>query len=215
MRRTIELLVALLLFLLGVSYSAAGQANDQAAKPLSPRDQPGPNQGSNPNPSPGRVTLKVTGLNLRDNADSPIGRIEDLIIDPNSGRIEFVIVSTYFPTNSTKLTPVPWKALTPRAEQSRIINAPGANQIFALNFPRTKLQQAPTFERYRWPDMSQADWRQRINQFYGEAGAGGGTGNEDSDNTGSDAGGAGPGNHILPKFGPAFIGPRLPPAQAR
>jgi hypothetical protein len=208
MRRTIELLLALLLLLLGLSYSAAAQANDQAPNPPAARDRVSPADDPNPGAAPGRVNLKVFGLNLRDNADSPIGRIEELVIDPKSGRIEFVIVSTFFPTNSTKLTPIPWKALTPRAEESRIVNAPGANQIFALNFPRTKLQQAPTFERYRWPDMSEAEWRQRINQFYGDAGGAGGTGNEDS-GTESDAGGSGSTKHDV-VFGRDFIGPRLP-----
>lgn len=196
MRRTIEFLVALLLFLLGVGYSAAGQGNNQAAQPAA--------RTGESNPNVGRVTLKVSGLNLRDNTDAPIGRVEDIVINPNSGQIEYLIVSTFFPTNSTKLTPIPWKAVTPRAEESRIINAPGANQIFALNFPRTKLQQAPTFERYRWPDMTEGEWRQRINRFYADGA--GGTGNEDSDESGRDAGGA------LP---PNFIGPRLPAFPAR
>src|SRR5437868_2430017 len=110
MRRTIELLLVLLLWLLGLSYSAAEQANDQAPKPPAARDRVRAADEANP-AAPSRVTVKVTGLNLRDNADSPIGRIEDLVIDAKSGRVDYLIVSTFFPTNSTKLTPIPWRAV--------------------------------------------------------------------------------------------------------
>src|SRR6185503_18885551 len=76
------------------------------------------------------ITLKVMGANLRDNEGAPLGRVEDLIVDPTSGRIEFVIVSAFYPTNATKLTPIPWKAITPRTEQSGMSSVAGAGQIF-------------------------------------------------------------------------------------
>jgi hypothetical protein len=164
MKRTIELIVVLIIWLLFGFYSAA-QVSDQTPQPTSPTDRVTPTGELSSAPSQ-PVTLRIVGANLRDNQGLPIGRVEDLIVDPSSGRIDFLIVSTFFPTNSTKLTPVPWKAVTYRAEHSGITGAPGANQVFALNFPRTKLQKAPTFERYRWPDMAQAGWRQPILEFY-------------------------------------------------
>jgi hypothetical protein len=57
------------------------------------------------------------------------------------------------------------------------------------NIERQKLQQAPSFDRSRWPDMSQAQWSQQVYAHYGiepETGTGGtGTG------TATDTGAAG------------------------
>jgi hypothetical protein len=165
MKRTIEFIVVLLIWLLFGFYTAA-QVNDQPPQPISPTDRISPTQEPNNKAQLQPITLKVAGANLRDDQGAPIGRVEDIVVDPASGRIDLLIVSAFFPTNSTKLMAIPWKAITYRAEQSGLTGVPGANQVFALNFPRTKLQQAPTFERYRWPDMSQAGWRQPIYEFY-------------------------------------------------
>jgi hypothetical protein len=162
MKRPIELF-ALLTLLLLFALSVAGQVNDQPAQPTSPKDRVTPTEEINATGQQQPIALRVSGANLRDNQGATIGRVEDLIVDRASGRIEFLIVSTFFPTNGTHLTPIPWKAISPLPEQT---NIPGANQGFALNFPRTKLHGAPTFERYRWPDMGQAAWRQPIYQFY-------------------------------------------------
>ncbi len=96
----------------------------------------------------------------------------------------------------------------------------GANQVFALNFPRTKLQQAPAFEPYRWPDMSQDAWRQPIYNFYSikNGDAAGATGNQSQTSSGSGPGiesPASPDASRLESTGdlPAdFIGPRIPSA---
>ena len=187
MKRTIELVVLFLLLLLFAFYVAGqpvvprastAQVNGQPAQPTSPKDRVTPTEELNASAPQQPIALKVVGTNLRDNQGATVGRVEDLVVDPASGRIEFLIVSAFYPTNSTKLMPIPWKAVSARSEQSA--GAPGANQIFALNFPRTKLQRAPTFERYRWPDMAQSAWRQPIYQFYSakEVAAEGGTGSE-------------------------------------
>jgi hypothetical protein len=68
----------------------------------------------------------------------------------------------------------------------------GQQPTFTLNCDKSKLQQAPTFDRSRWPEMS-GTWSQSIYAHYGvqaETGAGGtGTGSKSS--TSSDQGSTG------------------------
>jgi len=111
------------------------------------------------------LTVRTMGINLRDNTGSPIGRVENFVVDSDSGRIEFVLVAPFFPTNSMKILPIPWSAVQHRPDQTGL----GGSQIFALNVSRNKLQDAPSFERYRWPDMNQASWRRPIDRFYSAA----------------------------------------------
>src|SRR6185503_6027634 len=85
-------------------------ANDQAPQPTSPKDRVTPTEEINAKAEQQPITLKVIGANLRDNQGATIGRVEDLVVDPASGRIEFLIVSAFYPTNSSKLMPIPWKA---------------------------------------------------------------------------------------------------------
>jgi hypothetical protein len=155
--------------------------------------------------------VKIVGATLRDNGDSPIGRVEDLIVDPESGRIEFLIVMPYFPTNSAKLKPIPWKAITHRSEQASLGRL-AANQVFALNFPRTKLQQAPAFERYKWPDMSQPEWRQQVyNYFSVKTDSGTGAAGDESQRTSGTGASQSPKSDGKVDSSPDFIGPPPPP----
>lgn len=210
MKTILELKALLVASIIAANYGALGQANDQTAQPTSPRDRIAPADEKTKGDQP--ITLRISGANLRDDSGASIGRVEDLIIDPQTGRIEFLIVSAFYPTNSIKLLPIPWKAITYRSSQSGMGKVPGGNQVFALNYPRTKLKDAPTFQRYRWPDMSESSWRQPIYKHYG-ATAGGGAGSDTQTATGSGTS-TDPNDptarKIAPSFDANFIGPRLP-----
>jgi hypothetical protein len=68
-----------------------------------------------------------------------------------------------------KLIPVPFALLKADPDQQQV--TPGMQQhqqyTFTLNVDRAKLQQAPSFDRANWPDISQQDWRQRVFSHYG------------------------------------------------
>ena len=178
----------LLVFL--ATCNVLGQVTDQPNQPSAPQDRIPVADELNASSDRQPITLKVSGAHLRDSVGSPVGRIENLIVDPNSGQVDFLIVAPFFPTNGTKIMAIPWKTITYRAEQSGMGSVPGGNQVFALTFPRTKLQQAPSFERYRWPDMSQQSWRQSIYSFYSGTGpAAGATATQSFSGTGAGAGG--------------------------
>src|SRR5689334_19190657 len=49
------------------------------------------------------LTVRTMGIDLRDNTGSPVGRVENFVLDSDSGRVEFVLVAPFFPTNSMKI----------------------------------------------------------------------------------------------------------------
>ena len=168
MKAMLKRISALVLLLLVTACSAQAQVTGQGSQPEAPQDRAPASASSQPNDGSDHqpIALRILGANLRDSVGAPVGRIENLIVDPNSGQVDFLIVSPFFPTNGSRMLAIPWKAISYRADQ----NGLGGSQIFALTFPRTKLQQAPSFERYRWPDMTQEKWRQTIYSFYSAGG---------------------------------------------
>jgi hypothetical protein len=207
-----KLLVCAVL-LSGMIESGRAQAPNESAQPTAARDRANPVDGSKGAAEQPSITLHLIGAHLRDDVGSPVGRIENLLVDPESGRIELLLVTPDFPTNTTKILPVPWKALTHRADESGMGSVRGANQVFALSFSRSKLQHAPTFERYRWPNLSDAAWRRTIYDFYSvendrPTGATG-NGSRVSSGTGSSAEPANVLTNSPPVSSNEFIGPRL------
>jgi len=152
----------------------------------------------------------VLSASLRDNGGSPIGRIEDLLVDPGSGRIEFVLAAPFFPTNNSKIMPIPWKAL--KQGSDGLSTSFGGNQVFMVNVPRSKLEQAPAFERFRWTHSNDDTWRQKVLRFYiddGQTAAGStGSGSKKMSGAGSSDEGAGSVTNT-PVYSNDFIGPRL------
>src|SRR5437879_3145383 len=61
---------------------------------------------------------KIIGSQVKSSTGENLGTIEDVIINPRSGRIEFGVLSVTGPTGTTptgageKLTPIPWRLLS-------------------------------------------------------------------------------------------------------
>jgi hypothetical protein len=118
------------------------------------------------------VVLTVTSATVRDAQNLPFGRIEQILVDPSSGKIEFAFVAnTVFTNVIPKITPIPWRLLTARGERSGPYGAPGINQMLQINMERQKLMKAPSFDRRKWPDLTKKDWAHDYLSYYGmEAG---------------------------------------------
>src|SRR5687767_2837449 len=52
-------------------------------------------------------STKIIGAQVKTSAGEDVGRIEDVILNPTSGRIDFAVISA-----EGKLAPVPWQLLT-------------------------------------------------------------------------------------------------------
>ena len=87
----------------------------------------------------------------------PIGTIDDLVIDIDTGRIAYAVLEFGgFAGFGDKLFSVPWQSLT----------AVPAEGIFILDQSKAKLEKAPGFEKDNWPDLGDKSWGAGIYEFY-------------------------------------------------
>lgn len=112
---------------------------------------------------------KLIGATINDSSGQRAGEIQDIIVNPASGRIDFALVSLPTPGNentaqntNAKVVPVPWALL--RASGNSVYSANAGRPAFTMTANRSKLDSAPSVD---WSDLSQSEWRQRIYSYYG------------------------------------------------
>lgn len=100
-------------------------------------------------------TLK--GDSVRNPQNENLGKVEDLMIDLENGRIAYCVVSFGgFLGMGDKLFAVPWAAMTLDME----------DHAFILDVSKDRLKEAPGFDKDAWPDITDADMRTRVYGFY-------------------------------------------------
>lgn len=88
-----------------------------------------------------------------------LGEIEDLVIDLNNQRVQYAVLGYGgFAGIGEKLFAYPVSALQP-AEEGRL----------RLNVSEQKLKDAPGFDRKNWPDWADQQYRDSVDQYYGQA----------------------------------------------
>jgi len=88
---------------------------------------------------------------------NPIGTIDDLVIDIDTGRIVYAVLEFGgFVGFGDKLFAVPWQSLS----------AVPAEGIFILDQSKAKLEKAPGFNKDNWPDLGDKSWGAGIYEFY-------------------------------------------------
>jgi hypothetical protein len=100
---------------------------------------------------------QLTGSSLKNTSGESLGQINDFVVDPTTGRIEFAVLSLSGGANSGKLTAIPLTLIRPSGE----------GQNLTANIDKDKLASAQTFDRSQWPDMSQENWGQTVYSHYG------------------------------------------------
>jgi sporulation protein YlmC with PRC-barrel domain len=100
----------------------------------------------------------LTGNKVVNVQNEDLGTIEDLMIDIESGRIAYAVLSFGgFLGLGDKLFAIPWSALKLDAVEKR----------FVLNVSKELLEEAPGFDKRNWPDMSDPAWGAQIYTYYG------------------------------------------------
>jgi sporulation protein YlmC with PRC-barrel domain len=100
----------------------------------------------------------VSGDKVRNAAGEDLGKIEDIMIDLQQGRVAYAVLSFGgFLGMGSKLFAVPWSALTVDEDRKEII----------LNVDKQTLENAPGFDKDNWPDMADPDWASQIHSHYG------------------------------------------------
>ncbi len=95
----------------------------------------------------------LIGMEVRNHRNENLGEIRDVMVDLNSGRIPFAILSSDV---GNRLVALPPSALT----------MSGENRVM-LDMDKEHLRSAPSFERNLWPDMSNQQWSSDVYRFYG------------------------------------------------
>ena len=95
---------------------------------------------------------------VKNAAGEDLGKIEDLMVDLDSGRIAYAVLSFGgFLKMGNKLFAVPWEAL----------KADTVNKQFILNVNKTVLENAPGFDKDNWPDMADPRFGTSVYRHYG------------------------------------------------
>ena len=101
----------------------------------------------------------LMGNRVRNAASEDLGKIEEIMIDVNAGRIAYAVLSFGgFLGIGDKLFAVPWDSLV----------LDGSAQEFILDVEKEVLENAPGFDKDNWPDMADATWGTEIHGHYGK-----------------------------------------------
>ncbi len=99
----------------------------------------------------------IIGDSVRNPEGDDLGKIEDLMLDLEFGRIAYAVLSFGgFLGVGNKLFAVPWDSLTIHPEE----------HSFVLDADKEKMKNAPGFDKDHWPAMSR-DWGAQIYDYYG------------------------------------------------
>lgn len=167
--KTCTVMISLLSLSLLPTFSAAQQRTDPAAP-----QRPIPTAPQRTDPAaPKRIdpaarkmdgihtnrASKFIGADVENAQGEDLGQIEDLVLDPQDGRVAYAVLSFGgFLGLGEKYFAIPWKALQAKA---------GEDDTLILNVEKEKLTNAPGFDKNTWPDMTNRQWGEEIHTYYG------------------------------------------------
>lgn len=100
----------------------------------------------------------LAGDSVRNAAGEDLGKLDELMIDIPSGRVAYAVLSFGGVLRmGNKLFAVPWSALKVDEDE----------KCFILNVDKTKLENAPGFDKDNWPDMADSIWGSEVSRYYG------------------------------------------------
>lgn len=100
----------------------------------------------------------LSGYLVRNKANEDLGCIEELMLDPETGRVAYAVLSFGgFLGFGGKLYAIPWCALELDPDQ----------RVLFLNADRETLEKAPAFHEENWPDFADPEWGSQVHRHYG------------------------------------------------
>lgn len=99
----------------------------------------------------------ITGTKVTNEQGDDLGKIEDLMVDLESGKVSYAVVSFGgFLGMGNKLFAVPLQAM----------HVDTKDEEFHLNESKERLENAPGFDKDNWPDSADAEWQQLVDTYY-------------------------------------------------
>jgi sporulation protein YlmC with PRC-barrel domain len=108
----------------------------------------------------------LTGLSVYNPSNESLGKIEDLVVDPQNGRIRYAVLSFGGVLGmGDKYFAIPWRKL---AFVSKGETSAGTQKEdhCVLDLPKDVLKNAPGFNKDNWPNFADQNWRQTVEQYY-------------------------------------------------
>jgi sporulation protein YlmC with PRC-barrel domain len=100
----------------------------------------------------------LQGDGVRNAAGEDLGKIEEFMIDLETGRVAYAVLSFGgFLGMGNKLFALPWDALDLDTDEHK----------FVLNVDKEVLKKAPGFDKDNWPDFTDRSWGAGIYKYYG------------------------------------------------
>lgn len=100
----------------------------------------------------------INGDSVENLAGKDLGTIKDLMIDLNTGRVAYAVLSFGgFLGFGDKLFAVPFKAMQVNCDK----------KCFVLDVDKKRLENAHGFDQDNWPDMADQGWQTELHGVYG------------------------------------------------
>ncbi|MBW0000275.1 MAG: PRC-barrel domain-containing protein [Verrucomicrobia bacterium] len=132
-----------------------------------PADSPSPSPAANPTtevtPYQGLLlTTNVAGSHIKNLQNEDIGTIDDLIFNPDTGRVRFAVLSVggFLGAGGTKVV-VPWGAV------GLVKGSPGEAPGYVIDATKDKLTNAPKFDPNKLTDLYARTAAQPIFDYFG------------------------------------------------
>src|SRR5689334_6331033 len=91
----------------------------------------------------------LSGDRVKNNAGDDLGKVNEIMIDVPRGRVAYAVLSFGGVLGiGNKLFAVPWRALVLDED----------NKQFILDIDKSRLENAPGFDKDNWPDMADTTW---------------------------------------------------------
>jgi sporulation protein YlmC with PRC-barrel domain len=101
----------------------------------------------------------LIGMNVKNPQNEDLGKIEDLVLDPDGGRVIYAVLSFGgFLGMGDKLFAVPMSSLDPSAD----------NKFLTFNVDKDRLKNASGFDKKNWPNMADQRWATETHTFYNQ-----------------------------------------------
>jgi len=106
--------------------------------------------------APVKATSIIGSNVFNPNGDS-FGEVKEVVLDPHSGRVAYVVVSFGgFLTMGEKLFAIPFSSFKYSKNKNEYI----------LDIPKDRLEKAPGFDSKEWPSMADEKWNRDIYTYY-------------------------------------------------
>jgi sporulation protein YlmC with PRC-barrel domain len=100
---------------------------------------------------------EIIGMEVRNNENEKLGKVEDLIVNLGAGHVSYAILSMGGVLGiGDKLVLVPVNELAYALSEKKLI----------LNTSKDVLKNAPRFEKGKWPDLNDPQWDAEAHAYY-------------------------------------------------